>query len=261
MGLGCGSLSDILELASLWPSPRRRVRARGRDGCRDRIDSVRVIAGKLRGDWWADVGLLMRRLTVFDWLRAVSKRSVRAAVIVANVVVCELGARIGLPGVDGDRVRGFFRGAHLGLLGLYNLLVGGGLSRAAILALGVLPFLQAKLYLWLAREASPTLRRVTEEPAARRSVVRVATVILAALQSFGFARFLQGIPGAVSDPGAGFVSRTVLLLTAGAVAVGWSAELLAGPMKSASPNDRRELHVEASSAVQPLARAGSVLSL
>jgi hypothetical protein len=168
----------------------------------------------------------MSGVHLIERLRSSGTRARTVAAVITNVLLCEVGARVGLPGVDGSRVRDFIQSIPRGgLLGLYNLAVGGALSRAAIFALGAVPYLQARLYLWLARGAFPRLRQATEDSAAQRSVVRIATVGLACVQSFGFARFLQTIPGAVAVPGAGFITRTVLLATAGAAAVSWLADL------------------------------------
>jgi preprotein translocase subunit SecY len=181
-----------------------------------------------------------------EWMRRAAARSRAVAVVFANVVMCEVGARIGLPGVDSSRVTDFIRGSHLGLLGLYNFLVGGAISRAAVLALGAIPYVQARLYLWLGRKAFPTLERATRESATKRSVIRIATASLAAVQAFGFARFLENIPGAVAEPGVGFIIRTVLLLTGGAAAVGWLAELIVGPATADTTSDVLDDHTLAS---------------
>lgn len=171
--------------------------------------------------------IAMHQSRLLDRARSVSSRWRTTAAVASSFLVAELGARIGLPGVDGGRVRDALRAMPRGLLWLYDILVGGGVSRAAIFALGALPYLQAKLYLWLARAASSKVHRATAKLETRRSVVRVVTVGLAAVQSLGFARFLQQIPGAVAEPGIGFLARTVLLITGGAVVAGWLAETLA----------------------------------
>jgi hypothetical protein len=173
----------------------------------------------------------MSRFHLLDRIRSVAADWQAAAAIVGSAVVCEVGARVGLPGVDGSRVREFFHAAHGGVLSLYNLLVGGAVSRAAVLALGLVPYFQAEFYLWLARAAFPAVRRATAGPFTRRRVVRFATVGLAAVQSFGFALFLQRIPGAVANPGVGFMARTILLVTGGAALVGWLADAIARPAR------------------------------
>jgi preprotein translocase subunit SecY len=53
---------------------------------------------------------------------------------------------------------------------------------------------------------------------------RYTTVVLAMAQAYGYAAFLQAIPGAVTTPGAVFVFTTVASLTVGAVFVMWLGE-------------------------------------
>lgn len=163
-----------------------------------------------------------------DKLRSAPSRWRTASAVACNVVLCEVGARIGLPGVDGGRVQHFFQTANHGLLTLYNLIVGGAVSRAAVLALGAIPYLQAEVYVRLARAASPSIKRLTTDTTTRRRAVRLATVCLALVQSLGFALFLEGIPGAVAEPGLGFLSWSVLLATTAAIAVGWLSEAIVG---------------------------------
>jgi hypothetical protein len=193
----------------------------------------------------------MSRFRFVDRLLSVATSLRTAFVVACSALLCEAGARIGLPGVDGSSVRRFFGTTHRGMLGLYNLLAGGATSRAAVFALGAIPWLQAQLYVWLARAAFPTVRRITAESATRRTAVRLTTVGLALVQSFGFARFLQGIPGAVLEPGIGFVGRTVLLVTSGAIAVGWLGEVALGPAADdADTCDVQDVHEPSSNPLQ-----------
>jgi preprotein translocase subunit SecY len=132
------------------------------------------------------------------------------------LLVCEVGARVALPGVDARALGEYFRTAPGSLLALYDWIGGGGLSRGAVLALGVMPWLSATLLVRLARSLVPSLG------AGRATLTRwsrALTVGLALVQSYGFAHFAQSVPGAVAEPGAGFVVRTMLVLTLGAVLV------------------------------------------
>lgn len=148
------------------------------------------------------------------------------AAIASSVAAMEVGSRVGLPGVNSERLQQFFESTNTTLLTLYNALAGGGTSRGALLALGALPYVQARLYLWLAQAASPRIRGAMLSNRRRRWTTRLLTVGVGAVQSFGFAQFLNGLPGAVAEPGFAFVARTVLLCTAGAAAVGWMADTL-----------------------------------
>ena len=168
----------------------------------------------------------MPEIPIVERSHSASVRWRTTAAVACNVLLAAVGARIGIPGVHIERVRAFLHAMPGGLLRVYDFLVGGGVSRAAIFAIGAVPYLQAKLYLYLARSVSSRIRGRTATARTRREVVRIGTVVLALMQSWGFARFLEGIPGAVADPGIGFVSRTVLLVTGGAIVVSWLAETI-----------------------------------
>jgi len=140
----------------------------------------------------------------------------KLALALVALLVCEVGARVALPGVDPRALAAYLRPGAGGLLALYDWVVAGGVSRGAVLALGVMPWLSATLLVRLARSLAPSLG------AGRATLTRwtrALTVGLALVQSYGFAHFAQSVPGAVAEPGAGFVVRTMLVLTLGAVLV------------------------------------------
>ena len=160
---------------------------------------------------------------------------------VAVLTLGVVGARIGLPGANTQVVDAYMRAGATNLVRLYDLLAGGTVSRAAILALGALPYLAAKTYIWAARSVSPAVSRLTETENGRRKLrawTRVLTAGLAVIQSYGYARFLQSIPGAVAHPGAGFIGQTVLLLTGGSLVVGWLGERITSANDDDAVDDR-----------------------
>jgi preprotein translocase subunit SecY len=156
-----------------------------------------------------------------------------AALTLLGVLAVQVGAFVAAPGVNARVLGAYFRAlrARGGPLVLYDWLAGGGLSRGAWLALGVMPYLSAWAFVRLARVAVPAVR----DAAARddghttlRRWTRALTLVLALVQSFGFATFVQRIPGAVARPGTGFVIQMMLVLTAGALAVMWLGERITG---------------------------------
>src|ERR1043166_4658293 len=142
---------------------------------------------------------------------------------IGGVVLCELLARVVAPGIN-DRVLGDYlrSGAPGALLKFYDLLVGGALARGAVLALGIMPFVSAWILVRIGEMVVPMRDRVS------RRWTRGLTFGLAVVQSYGFARFVESI-GAVDHPGTGFVARTMVLLTAGAMGVTWLAERFNAP--------------------------------
>jgi preprotein translocase subunit SecY len=118
--------------------------------------------------------------------------------------------------VDFERRSGTSSG---GFLGLYELVFRGGLHRAAVLGIGIMPYLSARIYMWLVRKVNPRV-------AASKAKTRALTCLLSLLQGYGFATFLQDTPGVVAAPGAGFIARTVLTVTAASLVAMWFAERL-----------------------------------
>ena len=140
---------------------------------------------------------------------------------IGAVVVCTIGARIVAPGINTEVLGDFFRsGGASSLARLYDVLTAGALGRGALLALGIMPYVSARIYLRLWRIVSPRV----EEPARRQKLVRWLTLGFSTVQSYGFARFVENLPGAVANPGPQFVATTVLALTASAMTAMWLFE-------------------------------------
>jgi len=144
------------------------------------------------------------------------------------LLLYRVGAHITAPGVDVIALTDFFanRGGA-GLLGLYDLFVGGGLSRATVFALGIMPYISASIFMQIAAAVVPTVEKLNKDEEGRKKVnqwTRYLTVGLAVVQAYGFALFTQSLEGAVANPGFAFTVQMVLFLTTGAVFVMWLGE-------------------------------------
>ncbi len=143
------------------------------------------------------------------------------------LVVYRVGSHVTAPGVDVTAMTDFFASQGGGLLGLYDLFVGGNLSRSTIFALGIMPYISASIFAQIAVAVVPALDKMNKDEEGRKQVTqwtRYFTVILAAVQAYGYALFTSGIQGAVQNPGTGFVMQMVLFLTTGALFVMWLGE-------------------------------------
>src|SRR5213075_257936 len=144
------------------------------------------------------------------------------------LVIYRLGAHITAPGVDVVALTDFFANKGKGgLLGLYDLFVGGGLSHATVFALGIMPYISASIFFQIAGAVIPTVEKMQKDEEGRKKVTqwtRYATVILAAVQGWGFALFTSSLESAVLNPGMGFKLQMVLVLTTGAMFVMWLGE-------------------------------------
>ncbi len=139
-----------------------------------------------------------------------------------------LGSHITTPGVNVvalQALAGQFQGT---IFGIYDLFVGGGLQRATVFALGIMPYISASILFQLLAAVMPAIEKLQKEgEQGRRKLTqwtRYTTVVLCIGQSYTYALFLEGQPGAVLDPGLGFRLLTVLMLTTGGVFVMWLGE-------------------------------------
>jgi preprotein translocase subunit SecY len=144
------------------------------------------------------------------------------------LLVYRIGAHITAPGVDSNALLDFFQNQGSGgLLGLYDLFTGGGLSRATVFALGIMPYISASIFAQIAAAVLPQLEKMNKDEEGRKKInqwTRYATVVLAWVQAWGFALFTQGIPGVVAEPGYAFQVQMAFFLTAGAIFVMWLGE-------------------------------------
>jgi preprotein translocase subunit SecY len=144
------------------------------------------------------------------------------------LLVYRTGAHITVPGLDVGILRQTFGALQGTFFGIYDMFVGGGLSRATILALGIMPYISASIMFQLLAAVVPTIEKLQKEGEDGRKKLtqwtRYATIGLAVMQGYGYAAFLQSIPGAVRLPGFMFTLTTVITLTVGAVFVMWIGE-------------------------------------
>ena len=143
------------------------------------------------------------------------------------VLIYRVGAHIAAPGVYVPALAAFIQNsAAAGFFGLYDAL-GGGLSRATVFALGIMPYISSSIIFQLAGGLVPTVSKMQKEEEGRKKLTqwtRYLAIFIALSQAYTFTLFTESIPGAV--PNAGFSSRLIMVttLTAGAVFVMWLGE-------------------------------------
>ena len=144
------------------------------------------------------------------------------------LLVYRIGGHITAPGIDVNALVAFFQNSKTGaLLGLYDLFVGGGLSRATVFALGIVPYISASIVFQIVGAVVPTVEKMQREEEGRKRITqwtRYLTVGIAVMQAYGYTKFTMSQQGAVLNPTFGFQMQMVLFLTAGAVFVMWLGE-------------------------------------
>ena len=142
------------------------------------------------------------------------------------LAVYRLGAHIGAPGINKDRLDQVWHDVAGTLLGVLDLFSGGNFRTISIFALGVTPYITASIILQLMTVVYPTLKKLQEEGEMGRQKInqwtRYLTVGLAGIQTTFVAHWLQ--VNGVGAPTWGFLFTTVLTLTTGTIFVMWLGE-------------------------------------
>src|SRR5512134_1058458 len=123
------------------------------------------------------------------------------------LLIYRLGAHITAPGINFVALQDAFQNFQNTLLGVYDLFVGGALSRATVLSLGIMPYISASIMFQLLAAVFPTVEKMQKEGEDGRKKLtqwtRYATVALALVQGYGYAVFLQSLnanqPGIVQN--------------------------------------------------------------
>lgn len=145
------------------------------------------------------------------------------------LLVYRIGAHVTAPGIDVNALRAYAGNLEGTAFGIYDMFVGGGLSKATVFALGIMPYISASIMFQLLATVVPSVEKMQKEGEEGRKKItqytRYATVVLSVFQAYGFAIFLETqVPGAVASPGWGFRTMMILTLTTGAVFIMWLGE-------------------------------------
>ena len=68
---------------------------------------------------------------------------------IAILAVYRFGTFIPLPGIDPEQLKIMMEGNQKGLLGMFNVFAGGAVSRMAIFALGIMPYISSSIIVQL----------------------------------------------------------------------------------------------------------------
>ena len=113
------------------------------------------------------------------------------------VAVFRMGSHIPLPGINSDYLKSLSQSG--GLLGFYDMISGGAFSRSSILALGVMPYINASIIIQLLTVAIPQLEQLSKEGQNGRQKIQSATRYVSFAISFVLA---YGIFATISSSGA-----------------------------------------------------------
>ncbi|WP_153796527.1 preprotein translocase subunit SecY [Foetidibacter luteolus] len=148
------------------------------------------------------------------------------------VLVYRFGTHIVLPGIDPNKIESAASQASKnGLLGLFDTFAGGAFSQASILALGIMPYISASIFMQLMTILVPQLQKIQKEGDSGRKKInqwtRYLTVIVTLFQAGAYVAYLQS-PGyreaLIPAYQPYFFASTIIVLTAGTLFVMWLGE-------------------------------------
>ena len=97
----------------------------------------------------------------------------RLVFLLLALVVYRIGAHIPVPGINPDQLTALFKSQEGGILNLFNMFSGGALSRFAVFALGIMPYISASIILQLGTYVVPALEQLKKEgESGRRKVTQ-----------------------------------------------------------------------------------------
>ncbi len=144
------------------------------------------------------------------------------------LAIYRLGTFVPLPGIDPEQLQTLMEGNQKGLLGMFNVFAGGAISRMAIFALGIMPYISSSIIVQLLTGVSEYFKNLKNQGEIGRKkitqITRYGTVALATVQGYGLAIGLESSANLVISPGAYFKITTVTTIVAGTMFLMWLGE-------------------------------------
>ena len=144
------------------------------------------------------------------------------------LAVYRLGTFVPLPGIDPSQLQILMEGNQKGLLGMFNVFAGGAISRMAIFALGIMPYISASIIVQLLTGVSDYFKNLKSQGEKGRQkitqITRYGTVLLATIQGYGLSVGLESSANLVINPGIFFKISTVTTIVAGTMFLMWLGE-------------------------------------
>ncbi len=150
-------------------------------------------------------------------------------VTLSLVLIFRFGVHVVLPGIDPTKLAAL-AGTKTGALGLIDAFSGGAFSQASILALGIMPYISASIFMQLMTILVPQMQKVQKEGESGRKKInqwtRYLTVIVTAVQAGAYVGFLKkmGENAVIESYAPYFWLSTIIVLTAGTLFVMWLGE-------------------------------------
>ena len=144
------------------------------------------------------------------------------------LAIYRFGTFVPIPGVNPEQLQIMMSGNQKGLLGMFNVFAGGAVSRMAIFALGIMPYISSSIIVQLLTGVSDYFKNLKAQGETGRAkitqITRYGTVLLATVQGYGLSIGLESSPNLVINPGLFFKITTVSTIVTGTMFLMWLGE-------------------------------------
>ena len=143
------------------------------------------------------------------------------------LIIYRLGTYVPLAGIDPLALKEIMSSSQKGLLGMFNMFSGGAVTRMAIFAIGIMPYISSSIIVQLLTGVSDYFKSLKEQGEIGRKITQVTrygTVLIACLQGYGVSVGLENAGNLVIEPGMSFRITTTISLVAGTTFLMWLGE-------------------------------------
>ncbi|QJC29997.1 preprotein translocase subunit SecY [Enterobacteriaceae endosymbiont of Plateumaris sericea] len=151
--------------------------------------------------------------------------------LISALIIFRIGSFIPIPGINLNILNKLIKNQNGTIIDMFNMFSGGALSRASILALGIMPYISASIILQLLSVLHPKLISLKKEgETGRRKInmyTKYTTLVLSIIQSIGIVTGLpkmSGMQNLILNPGLYFFCISVLSLVTGTIFLMWLGE-------------------------------------
>jgi len=172
-------------------------------------------------------------IQTFKNIWAIEELRIKIIVTLALVLTYRVANHIVLPGINPNLLdQAKLNASRTGLLGLFDTFAGGGFTQASVVALGIMPYISASIFMQLMTILVPQLQKVQKEGESGRKKInqwtRYLTIIVTAFQAGAYIQYLTNPQGgyaqAILLDKTLFTFTTIVTLTAGTLFVMWLGE-------------------------------------